>query len=384
LVKLKLEGNKSQKATYSQRTKFQKGQKFFKKQSFQRIMFLRNDVSKVKIMSMPRIAVTLGDVAGIGPEIVFKAANSLSVQRVCRPVIFGDRRQNPFLLLNRAFARGNAPFDFIETSNLGKIGIGKPSRKSGIAARKAIEAAVNFCLKDKAALVTAPVSKESFKYAGVKFSGHTEMLAALTKSTEAAMLMVCGKICSVMVTRHIPLSKVSKALTVEKIVNAVNIAADFLSNIAFSACVCAKQVKVSRPVYQTSLNIALCALNPHAGDNGILGKEEKDIIFPAYKILKKTLNISKPLPADAAWLKTKNGEYDLICCMYHDQTMLPLKCIDAQKIVNVTAGLPFVRTSPGHGTAFDIAGKNKADANAMIEAIVYAAKAVKNTYAPMD
>ncbi|MDR2192445.1 MAG: 4-hydroxythreonine-4-phosphate dehydrogenase PdxA [Endomicrobium sp.] len=330
-------------------------------------------------MSIPRIAVTLGDPAGIGSEIAFKAANSLSVQRVCRPVIFGDRGQFPkgqsaVLLLNSAiingkFPNGNLPFDCVETSNLGKISIGNPSRRAGIAACKAIDAAVKFCLKNKTALVTAPVSKESFNLAGAKFAGHTEMLASLTKSKEAAMLMACGNICSVMVTRHIALSKVSKELTAGKIVNTVNLAVKFLSDISGKSGVFAKKSK--------TLKVALCALNPHAGDNGILGKEENDIIFPAYKILKKTLNISKPFPADAAWLKTKNGEYDLICCMYHDQTMIPLKCIDAQKIVNVTAGLPFVRTSPGHGVAFDIAGKNKADPSAMIEAILYAV----NSYA---
>ncbi|MDR3113429.1 MAG: 4-hydroxythreonine-4-phosphate dehydrogenase PdxA [Endomicrobium sp.] len=305
-------------------------------------------------MSKPRIAVTLGDPAGIGPEIVFKAANSLAVQRVCRPVIFGEAHR---CLLPCSH------FDFVAASKPGKISQGKPSRNSGIASCKAIEESVKFCLEGKAqGLVTAPVSKESFKLAGVKFIGHTELLAALTKSERTAMLMACGKIHSVMVTRHIPLAKVSKSLTIDKIIDAVNIAADFLG----------KSGDVRR------LKVALCALNPHAGDNAILGKEEKDVIFPAYKILRKTMDISKPLAADAAWLKTKNGEYDLICCMYHDQTMIPLKCIDAQKIVNVTAGLPFIRTSPGHGTAFDIAGKNKADPSAMIEAILYAAKKAKN------
>jgi 4-hydroxythreonine-4-phosphate dehydrogenase len=118
-------------------------------------------------------------------------------------------------------------------------------------------------------------------------------------------------------------------------------------------------------------------LNPHAGDNSILGFEEKKFILPAYKILKKSgIDIAKPLPADSAWLKTKNGQYDLICAMYHDQVMIALKCINAARIVNVTVGLPFVRTSPGHGTAFDIAGKNEADASAMIEAILYTARSV--------
>jgi len=307
-------------------------------------------------MSKPRIAVTLGDIAGIGPEIVFKAANSRAVRKVCRPVIFGDRQS---LFLYEKCSK--SVFDFIVTSNVGKVAIGKPSKKSGIAACKAIESAVKFCLDGKAeALVTAPVSKESFKLAGVKHAGHTELLADLTKSKEVAMLMSCGKIHGVMVTRHIPLAKVSKMLTIKKIADTVKLAACFLS--------------ASRNSSALSLRVALCSLNPHAGDNGILGKEEKNIIFPAYKILKRNINISKPLPADAAWLKTKNGEYDLICCMHHDQMMIPLKCIGAKKIVNVTAGLPFVRTSPGHGTAFDIAGKNSADPSAMIEAMLYAAK----------
>jgi 4-hydroxythreonine-4-phosphate dehydrogenase len=308
-------------------------------------------------MSKPRIAVTLGDPAGIGPEIVFKAANSPAVERVCRPVIFGDKRDMPFIpeSLYRKSVASRFPFDFITTSNFGKIAAGGPSAAAGAAACKALETAVKFCLEGKTqALVTAPVSKESFKLAGVKYAGHTEFLAALTKSRKVAMLMSCGKFHSVMVTRHIPLAKVAKSLTVRKIVDAVKLAAAFSS----------------------PSKIALCALNPHAGDNGILGKEERDIIFPAYRILAEFLNISSPLPADAAWLKTKNGEYDLICCMYHDQTMIPLKCIDAKKIVNVTAGLPFIRTSPGHGTAFDIAGKNKADPGAMIEAILYAAKTI--------
>ncbi|MDR1940803.1 MAG: 4-hydroxythreonine-4-phosphate dehydrogenase PdxA [Endomicrobium sp.] len=297
----------------------------------------------------PRIAIALGDPAGIGAEITYGAVNSLRVKRVCSPVIFGDIRFKPVFK--------NSRVEFIETSNFGKIPIGKPSLKAGLVAVNALKAAVKFCLDGKAlALVTAPVSKESFKYAAMKYPGHSEFLAALTGSKKIAMMMSCGKINSVMVTRHIPLAEVSKSLTTKDIVNTVKLCVKFLN----------KKGKVK---------VAVCALNPHASDNLILGGEEKNIIAPACKILKKSgIDVSGPLPADSAWLKTKNGLYDLICCMYHDQVMIPLKCIDASKIVNVTAGLPFVRTSPGHGTAFDIAGKNKADCAPMTEAVLYALK----------
>ncbi|MCL1972383.1 MAG: 4-hydroxythreonine-4-phosphate dehydrogenase PdxA [Endomicrobia bacterium] len=339
-------------------------------------------------MSKPRIAVTMGDPAGIGPEIVYRAVNSLKVQRVCSPVVFGTVITNDELRmepaperLNRGNQRrtaNNGNYEFIAASNVGKVALGKPSKKAGIAAYSAIKAAAQFCLDGKAdALVTAPVSKESFKLAGVNYPGHTELLQALTKSKNAAMMMVCGNIHSVMVTRHIPLSEVSKRLKSKDIVETVSLAVSFLNK---SEDKTKNKDVLSLPSLHSSVKIALCGLNPHAGDNGILGKEEKKIIFPAYEILKKSgFNISKPLPADSAWLKTKNGEFGLICGMYHDQIMIPLKCIDAKKIVNVTAGLPFVRTSPGHGTAFDIAGKGKADADAMIESILYAAeKAITN------
>ncbi|MDR1196030.1 MAG: 4-hydroxythreonine-4-phosphate dehydrogenase PdxA [Endomicrobium sp.] len=305
-------------------------------------------------MSKPRIAITLGDPAGIGPEIVCRAVNSLKVQRVCSPVVFGDTQT-----LNEYFKAGKN-CELIASSFINKkIVCGKPSAVGGKAALGAIEKAVKYCMSGNAkALVTAPVSKESLKLAGVKYPGHTELLAALTKSKEAAMMMVCANICGVMVTRHIPLSTAHLNIKTKNIVKTVKLAHSFFKKRG-----------------KKNIKTVLCALNPHAGDNGILGGEEKKYILPAYEILKKEgINISKPQPADSAWLKVKNGEYDLICAMYHDQMMIPLKCIDANKIVNVTAGLPFVRTSPGHGTAYDIAGKGKALPDSMIEAILYAAK----------
>jgi len=305
---------------------------------------------------MPRLAVALGDPSGIGCEVIIKAINSSSVKRLCTPIIFGDA----------GFAGYFKNVEFISSSdiinNKYPLKIGVPSKKSGIIAIAAVKKAVKYCTSNKIlALVTGPVSKESLKFAGLKYAGHTELLAALTKSKKIAMLMALGKIHCVMITRHIPISKISENLNTKNIVETVNLSVDFI-----------------KKTYKKNIKVVLCGLNPHAGDNSILGQEEKKIILPAYKILKKSnINITRPISADIAWLKTTNGQFDLICAMYHDQIMIPLKCINASKIVNITAGLPFIRTSPGHGTAFDIAGKNKADPSAMIEAILYAARYIK-------
>jgi 4-hydroxythreonine-4-phosphate dehydrogenase len=313
-------------------------------------------------MSKPCLAITLGDPAGISYEIVCRALNSSAVKKNCSPIVFGDK--GVLNNISAKYFKCTLPFKFVECSNIGNsIKIGEPSKKAGIIAIAAIERAVEHCINGKIhALVTAPVSKESLKMAGIKYTGHTELLAALTKSKKVAMIMICGKIHSVMITRHIPISKISKNIKVKDIVETVKLSVDFI-----------------KKTNKKSIKVALCGLNPHAGDNSILGSEEKKIIFPAYKILKKSgIDITEPIPADSAWLKAKSEQCDLVCAMYHDQVMIALKCINASKIVNVTAGLPFLRTSPGHGTAFDIAGKNKANINAMIESIVYAAQQIKN------
>ncbi len=309
-------------------------------------------------MLKPKIAITIGDPAGIGPEIVFKAVNSLKVQRVCSPVVVGDKNViEKYFDIDKCIRLKKAGFVFSSCYNK-NFKIGVPSKTSGLIACDAIRKSVEMCLnKQVKAIVTAPVSKESFKYAGLKFSGHTEFLSDLTKTKNYCMMMVCGEINSVMVTRHLPITKISQNLKTKDIVTTVQISADFIK----------KNLK-RKP------KILLCALNPHAGDNGILGNEEKDIIIPAIKSLKKKkYDICGLYPVDVAWAKFLKNKYDLIVAMYHDQVMLPLKILAPQKIVNVTAGLPFVRTSPGHGTAFDIAGKNIADISSMTEAIKFAA-----------
>lgn len=305
-------------------------------------------------MLKPKIAITLGDPAGIGPEIVSRAVNSLQVQRVCSPVVLGDKN-----VIEKYFNVNDAGLSFKFTSCFNKIQPGKPSKISGIIACNAIKEASHLCINKSAdAMVTAPVSKESFKLAGLKYAGHTEFLASLAKTKKYCMIMVCGSLNSVMVTRHLPFCEISNALNKKNIVMTAGVACSFIKSIT------GKKPK-----------IIVCALNPHAGDNGILGLEEKKFIIPAVKELKnKKYDITGPVSADVAWAQAVNGRYDLIIGMYHDQIMIPLKVINDKKVVNVTAGLGFLRTSPGHGTAFDIAGKNKADFTSMQEAIIYAAK----------
>lgn len=307
-------------------------------------------------MLKPKVAITIGDPAGIGPEIVFRAVNSLKVQRVCSPVVVGDKNViSKYFDINKKSKKA----EFVFSSNYSeKFVLGKPSKISGLIACDAIRQAVKMCMNGQAkAMVTAPVSKESFKYAGLKYSGHTEFLAALTKTKNYCMMMICDNINSVMVTRHLPTSKVSSVLNKKDIVLTTALSAEFV-----------KSFLKRKP------KILVCALNPHAGDNGILGNDEKKTIIPAINTLKKKgYNICGLYPVDVAWAKFLKYKYDLIVGMYHDQIMLPLKILNPKKIVNVTAGLPFVRTSPGHGTAFDIAGKNVADPSSMEQAILYAA-----------
>lgn len=305
-------------------------------------------------MLKPKVAITIGDPAGIGPEIVFRAINSLEVQRVCSPVVFGDRT-----VIDKYLKTSKFNAEFVYSSNFNKkITIGKPSKISGLVAYEAIKEATQYCIKGLTkSLITAPVSKESFKLAGLKVPGHTELLAELTNTKNYCMMMICKQINSVMVTRHLPLKAISNNLTKENIISTIKTASDFIKR------------------YTKNPKIIVCSLNPHGGDNGILGMEEKQIIIPATQQLKKEkYNLTGPVPADVVWSKIKNKKYDLIVGMYHDQIMIPLKLINSQKIINVTAGLPFVRTSPGHGTAFDIAGKNIADPSSMIEAIIFASK----------
>lgn len=304
-------------------------------------------------MGLPRIAITLGDPAGIGPEVVSKALAAPKVRACCRAIVVGDKR---------LCAARKGVFSFVDVPMAGYSALrpGGVSRAAGEAAYRWVRAACELIVAGGAdAMVTAPLSKEALHRAGHHYDGHTELLAELTGSRHVAMLMAAGDLCSVMITRHVPLSNVSALLTSKDIADTIRLACDFLRRHA--------GLKDPR--------VVVCGVNPHAGEGGILGREEARVIAPAVKALVRAGHrVTGPIAADAAWRTAQEGQYDLVVTMYHDQTMIPLKVIAPERIVNITAGLPFVRTSPGHGTAFDIAGQNRADPRPMIEAILTAAR----------
>ena len=308
-------------------------------------------------MALPRIVITLGDPAGIGPEVVLKALASPRVKKCCHAIVVGDKRL--FAAKKGVFSLPATMVD-VPVAGIARIRPGTLSAAAGEAAFQWVCAAVKMIAAgDADALVTAPLSKEALHRAGRRYPGHTELLAALTQSKNIAMMMVAGTVRSVMMTRHAPLKEVAGLLSVKEIVTTTRLSCAFLQQHA-----CLKNPRV-----------ALCALNPHAGEGGLIGREETTIIIPAVRALRAAgIAATGPVPADTAWRHARQGAYDLVVTMYHDQTMIPLKIIAPEKIVNITVGLPFVRTSPGHGTAFDIAGKNCADPRSMIEAMVTAAR----------
>jgi 4-hydroxythreonine-4-phosphate dehydrogenase len=238
--------------------------------------------------------------------------------------------------------------------------VGEPSKAAGLAAIDALRHALIFVQTGQAqALVTAPVSKESFRLADHGFPGHTEWFATRCHAPDVAMLMVAGPLRAILMTRHVPLAQVSKHLSPRLIQKSAEMGYGFVK----------KYLKRTRP------RLVACGVNPHAGDHGIIGTEEKRIYAPALRALrKKGIRVAGPASADTVFPHMAKGRYDLALAAYHDQGMIPLKLYAPAQVVNITLGLPFIRTSPGHGTAYDIAGKGRADARPMIEAILLAAR----------
>jgi len=303
----------------------------------------------------PRIVITIGDPAGIGPEIVAAAMRDRSVLAACEPIVVGD----PV-----AFKIHRLPLPKVEVvSSPGlrdNLRLGKPSVGAGRSAVECLQVAVGLVRgRQGQALVTAPVSKESLHLAGAGVPGHTEWLARECNAAPVAMLMVAGSLRALLLTRHVPISAVSRTLTQRTIEDAGRLADQFVTTV----------LKIRKP------RLVACGLNPHAGDGGLIGKEEEKILGPALRALKQRgILIKGPRPADTVFREMADDEWDLALAAYHDQGMIPLKLYAPGRLVNVTLGLPFIRTSPGHGTAYDISGKGKANAAAMIEAIKLAAQ----------
>ena len=324
----------------------------------------------------PRIGITLGDLNGIGPEVVIKALADNRILNSITPVVYGNARVLTYYrkLLNleefnysQVRTKGQFFPKAINVVNCWeeeiKILPGQPSRETGRAAlmglRQVVEEVKEGLLDG---FVTSPIDKNTVYGDDFPYHGHTEYLTETFQATESLMLMVGQSLKVGLVTEHVPVSDISKYIIAERVELKIRLMELSLKN----------DFQISKP------KIAILGLNPHAGDEGLLGKEENEVIKPVINDLKsKGKLIFGPFPADGFFASAQHEKYDGILAMYHDQGLIPFKYIDFQNGVNFTAGLPTVRTSPDHGTAYNIAGKNMADESSMRQAIFLAADIIK-------
>ena len=284
--------------------------------------------------SKPAIGITVGDPAGIGPEIASKAAADPRVLEICTPVLYGSRG-------NESFA------------------IGQVSAQAGQAAYEAIVAAVEDAQRGRiAGIATAPINKEAFAAAGVPWRGHTELLAHLTGSDRVAMMFYSDVLRVVLATVHIPLADVSQTLTRERVDETIALTVSEMPRFGWP-----------------TPRLALAGLNPHAGEHGLMGLEDGAVLAPAVAAARaRGIAIDGPLPADTVFVRAMRGEFDAVIACYHDQGLIPVKLVAFGHAVNVTLGLPIIRTSVDHGTAFDIAGRGVADPSSLVHAVLLAAR----------
>lgn len=313
----------------------------------------------------------MGDPAGVGPEIIMKSLAHPQVHEICCPLVIGDTRR---LLLAAQIADVHLKVRSIPASDLGQATFeplivdcvdlelvpadlpwGKLSREAGEAAYRYLETAARLALEGKvAAICTAPLNKEALQSAGHKFPGHTEMLAHLTDTPEVSMMLSTPKMKVLHVTTHIGLIDAIARIEPGLVERTIARGHEALAKAG-----------ISNP------HIAVCGINPHAGENGLFGHgEEEEKIVPAIEACRRRgWNVEGPLPADTLFFRAQRGDFDLVIAMYHDQGHGPVKVLGLESGVNITIGLPVVRTSVDHGTAFDIAGTGKADERSLIEAI---------------
>lgn len=306
----------------------------------------------------PTVGITLGDPAGIGPEVIAKSLRQTKIRQLADFVLIGDKN-----IFEKYFPKNLAQIQKLDLAILKSRTAepGQPTPETAQAALAYLQKAVDL-IKSKTmdALVTGPLSKEAIsKVLGQNFQGHTEFLASAFGVKNFEMMFVSGSLKTVVVTRHIPLAQVSPALSIEKILQTIELTDHTLKN----------QFKIRQP------RIAVCGLNPHAGEGGKMGREEIEKIIPAIQMAKaKNIVAEGPFPADTIFCEEIRKNFDIIIAMYHDQGIIPVKTLYFSRLVNMTIGLPFIRTSPAHGTAFNIAGKNQADASSMAAAIELAAQ----------
>lgn len=301
----------------------------------------------------PCVAISMGDPLGIGPEVVALALTDLKVRSMLDPVVFGDKAT-----LQRAAELRGVPFE-ARVVQVGRVSAQPSSEEAGAAAIEYVDRAARTVVAGEAkALCTAPLSKERVALRKPGFVGHTEHLAVMTGSP-VAMMMAGPRLRVVLASNHVRLADVPEKISAEKIGFVIGLTAQNLRD----------RWGIANP------RIAVCGLNPHAGDRGLFGDEDLRIVAPAVEAARaKGLEVTGPHPADGLFPRAASGEYDAVVALYHDQGLIPAKLLDFAETVNVTLGLPWPRTSPDHGTADDIAWQGKANPQPMISALLLAAR----------
>lgn len=333
---------------------------------------------------LPLLGITMGDPAGIGPEVIAKALAGPRLRRVCFPLVIGSipvmrqtvKKLRLKLEVRSVDGHGGASLRTNQMAILDPLEQPLGSYKPGVAAPESGAASVSFIKKAVHlaqigcidGIVTAPINKEAINMAGCHFPGHTELLADLTQTQESGMMIIGGPLKIMFVTTHVAIKDLPSLLTRDKIEKGIR-----LAHLALTTLFGIKKPK-----------IGVAALNPHAGEHGLFGDEEARLILPATRAAQAGgILASDPLPADTLFGKAARGEYDGVVALYHDQGLIPLKLVAFGTCVNLTVGLPIIRTSVDHGTAFDIVGKGIADPGSLIEAVkLAAALAVKRRGTP--
>ena len=323
---------------------------------------------------LPLLAVTLGDPAGIGPEVVLKALAHEELHVRCRPLVLGDRRileragawpGMPALAIeavddvNRAdFGPGRLTLLDLHNADPAECPVGKVSPLAGRAAVAYVQQACDLCMaRMAAAMVTAPLNKDAMNQAGFAYAGHTELLTERTGAQKVTMLLTAPSLRVVHVSTHVALAEAVRRVTRDRVAEVID--------LAYQGC---RALGVDTP------RIGIAGLNPHAGEHGLFGDQETREIMPAVAAARaRGLDVSDPQPPDTVFLRATQGTYDIVVAMYHDQGLAPMKMLSFDSGVNLTLGLPIVRTSPDHGTAFNLAGQNKANPGSMRAAIDWAA-----------
>jgi len=338
--------------------------------------FIPDRKTTTLIRMSPIIAITMGDPAGVGPEVIAKTFTGLDSRIDFKPFVIGkfnimrditkqlQLKLEVIQIKEPNFEHRRGVLHVLDMTEIQQehFHMGRVNRWCGAVSFQFVIKAVDLCTtRQIAGMVTAPISKEAWHLAGHNFDGHTGLLAKLTRCDTYRMTFMSSKLNVMLTTTHIPLREVSQSLSIERVHETIRLANRFLKGLG-----------------KSSPRIAVCGVNPHAGENGIFGKEDEIIIKPAIRAaIAEAISVSGPFPADTIFRRAIQGEFDLVVAQYHDQGLIPLKLIAFDTAVNITVGLPLIRTSVDHGTAFDIAGLAVADHRNMSSAIDYAVKLAK-------